>query len=248
MVEYKHLGNIVTKLLVKSQGTTVNMAEVMKFCLTPVPYCIGIADGYLAKTNKAVGYSFITKGVMDEQLPNAGILTIEDGNVLFYCLKEVPDTFKQICTKLYNMTKMYGDVVFSTDMYSKNYVKTLERKWRGITEKLLVKGANTKKTHDLKTFLNNEENKEQLIGFMHTCWSELVPDNRSVILIKNGEAFNIGQEENISGLRSNQEETDSRIVLYCIYAAEQGYQYVTGAYIQGVLGVRRTPSARERNA
>ena len=40
VVEYKHLYNIVTKLLMKSQGTTVNMAEVMKFCLTPVPYVL----------------------------------------------------------------------------------------------------------------------------------------------------------------------------------------------------------------
>lgn len=110
-------------------------------------------------------------------------------------------------------------------MYSTNSVKALERKRRGITEKLLVKGVNTKKPHDWKAFLCNEENKEQLIGLMHTCWSELVQDDRRVILIKNGEAFDIAQEENIPELKSNQEETDSRVVLYCIYAAEHGYQY-----------------------
>ena len=112
-----------------------------------------------------------------------------------------------------------------TCSYSKSSVKAHERKQRGITEKLIVKGANTRKPHDWKTFLSNEENKEQLVGLMHTCWAELVPDDRSVILIENGDAFNIGKEENIPGLRSNQEETDSRVVLYCIYAAEQGYQY-----------------------
>lgn len=159
VVEYKHQGNIVTKLLVKSQYTPVNMAEVMKFCLTPVPYCIGTADGYLAKTNKAVGFSFVTKGVMDEQLPTAGVLTIEDGNALFYYLKVIPDTFKHICAKLYNQTKKYDDVVVSTDMYSTHSVKALERKRRGITEKLLVKGANTKKPSDWKAFLCNEETK-----------------------------------------------------------------------------------------
>ena len=37
-------------------------------------------------------------------------------------------------------------------------------------------------------------------------------------MIENGEAFDIAQKENIPGLRSNQEKTDSRIVLYCIYA------------------------------
>ena len=60
---------------------------------------------------------------------------------------------------------------------------------------------------------------------MHTCWSELVQADRRVILIKNGEAFDIAQGETIPELRSNQEETDSRVVLYCIYAAKQGYQY-----------------------
>ena len=72
---------------------------------------------------------------MDEKLPNAGVLTIEDGNTLFYYLKEIPDAFKQICVKLYNQTKKY-DVIVSTDMYSTNSVKALEQKQRGMTEKL----------------------------------------------------------------------------------------------------------------
>jgi len=158
---------------------------------------------------------------MDEKLTNAGVLTIEDGNTLFYYLKEIPDAFKQICVKLYNQTKKYDDVIVSTDMYSTNSVKALERKRRGITEKLLVKGASTKKPRDWKAFLCNEENKEQLIGPMHTCWSELVQDDRRVLLIKNGEAFDIAKEEHIPDLRSNEEETDSRVVLYCIYCMLQ---------------------------
>ena len=60
---------------------------------------------------------------------------------------------------------------------------------------------------------------------MNTCWSELVQDDRREILIENGEAFDIAQKENIPSLWSNQEETDSRIILFCIYATEQGYQY-----------------------
>ena len=43
---------------------------MVKYCLTPVPYCIGTADGYLAKTNKTVGFSFLNKNIMDEQLHN----------------------------------------------------------------------------------------------------------------------------------------------------------------------------------
>ena len=52
-----------------------------------MPYCIGTADGYITETTKAVEISFLTKGVMHEQIPNAGVLTIEDGNALFYYLE-----------------------------------------------------------------------------------------------------------------------------------------------------------------
>ena len=64
---------------------------------------------------------------MDEKLPNSGVLTIEDGNALFYYLHEIPDTFEQICAKLYNQIKKYDGVIVSTDMYCKNSVKALER-------------------------------------------------------------------------------------------------------------------------
>ena len=228
VVEYKHQGNIVTKLLVKSQDSKsrVDMAELMRFCITPVPYCIGTADGYLAKTNKATGFSSLTKDIMDDPLPNANVLTIEDGNALFYYLKEVPDNFKQICEKLYNMTRNYEDVIVSTDSYSKTSVKALERSRRGVSEKLIVKGAKTRRPYDWKGFLCNDDNKQQLIELMHTTWPEFVED-RNVILVKNGEAFHIGEQvESIPELRSNQEETDSRVVLYCAYAAQQEYQYV----------------------
>jgi hypothetical protein len=232
VVEYKHQGNIVMKLLVKSQGGDIrlDMEGLMKFCLAPVPYCIGTADGFLAKTDKSKSFHHLTKGIMDAPLPNVDTLTIEDGNVLFYYLKEIPDNFKQITEKLYKMTVKGGDVLVSTDMYIPSSVKALERKRRGYSEKLIVKGLNTKKPHDWKNFLCNEENKQQLIELMHKCWLEFVHDDCKVILIKEDEAFHIcgneGEAESIPELRSNQEETDSRVVLYCVYAANEGYQYV----------------------
>ena len=58
LIEYNNQGNIVTKLLVKLQNKNIDLSELMRFCLTPVPYCIGTDDGPLAKTNKAKGVSF----------------------------------------------------------------------------------------------------------------------------------------------------------------------------------------------
>lgn len=58
----------------------------MKYTLIPVPYSIGTADGFLAKTKKAASISFLIKGVKDEKVPTENVLTVEDGNALFYYL------------------------------------------------------------------------------------------------------------------------------------------------------------------
>ena len=74
------------QLLVKSQeGNMVGLEDVMKYCLTPVPYSIGTADGYLTVTPKAKGLHHITKEVNDAPIPSPdATLSIEDGNALFY--------------------------------------------------------------------------------------------------------------------------------------------------------------------
>ena len=64
-----------------------------------------------------------------------------------------------------------SDVIFSTDMYLENSIKSMERKHRGCSEKLIVTGKNTKKPPDWKTFLANEENNKQLIELLCCVWS-----------------------------------------------------------------------------
>ena len=52
-----------------------------------------------------------------------------------------------------------GDVTVSIDMYVDDSVKNLERKSRGVADKLIVKGPSTRKPKDWKAFLQNEDNK-----------------------------------------------------------------------------------------
>ena len=63
VVEYRNQSNVVTKLLVKSleENVTIDMAKLMKYCLTPIPYSIGTADGFLSKTDKSKSFSNLTK-------------------------------------------------------------------------------------------------------------------------------------------------------------------------------------------
>ena len=98
------------------------------------------------------------------------VLLIEDGNALFHSIKEIPGNFKQISEKLFNMTSQKVDVIFSTDMYKEDSVKSMERNRRGSSEKLLLQGENTKEPADWKAFSTNEDNKKQLVQVLLNAW------------------------------------------------------------------------------
>ena len=113
----------------------------------------------------------------------------------------------------------------------------MERKRRGCSEKLIVTTENTKKPPDWKTFLANEENKEQLIELLCRVWStdNFAPKllGKNVITISDGHAFHITSYDGtsvcrteIKSVESTQEETDSRVVLYCYYGKQQGYRNI----------------------
>ena len=54
LIEIKQHGNLAFQLLIIAQNLhrNINLAEVLKYQLTPVPSSLGSPDGYLAKTNK----------------------------------------------------------------------------------------------------------------------------------------------------------------------------------------------------
>ena len=143
------------------------MKELLAYPLTPVPHSIVTSDGFLNKTDKSKGYHFLTKDVEDvSPPPDDKTLVIEDGNVAFYYLKDLPPNFRDICARLFDMVVRKSDIIFSTYMYLENSIKSMERKRRGYSEKLIVTGENMKKAPDWKTFLVNEENKRQLIELL----------------------------------------------------------------------------------
>ena len=135
------------------------------------------------------------------------------------------------------MSSKTCDMIFSTDMYYPDSVKSMERCRRGSAHKLIIKGANTKKPKCWKEFLSNDENKHQLIKLMLSIWQTNLTashlTNRSPILICEEEAFHLhstdGRNTNspkVSELKSLQEETDTCVILYCMYAKQKGYKNI----------------------
>ena len=101
--QYRQQANVAFQLLVLSQKRSekINMRELIKYPLMPMP------DGYLLKTNKSNKFTYLTKELDDfTMLLKAKTLNVKDGNAFFYCMKEVPVTFKQICQKIYNVSIM----------------------------------------------------------------------------------------------------------------------------------------------
>ena len=167
VVQYKQQENVAFQLLLKSQnqGLRLNFKELMTYPLTPVPYSLATADGYLAKTNKAKAFCYLTKDCNDAGIPPSGeTLTIYDGKATFYQMRESPANFTQIGSIISDIIGKTGDAVFSTDQYLPGSVKSIERKRRG--EKLLLTGGATKRPPDWKSFMSNDENKTQSFNYI----------------------------------------------------------------------------------
>ena len=73
-------------------------------------------------TPKAKGLHHINKEVNNAPIPSPdATLSIEDGNALFYSMRELPSNFKEISYKVFDsMLKSSGMAIFSTDMYRDN--------------------------------------------------------------------------------------------------------------------------------
>jgi len=139
-----------------------------------VPYSIGLADGFLAKTDRSKGLYHIVKDIDDSDLSvnPRDCMIIEDGNALFHCLQEIPSSFGNIAHKiLSSIVEHASHVIFSTDMYSENSIKSVERIRRGCGEKLIVSGEKTKRPKDWKSFLTNDDNKKQLVQVLLNSWN-----------------------------------------------------------------------------
>ena len=240
-MEYRQQGNIAFQLLVKSQcqEPKVDLAEMLKYPLTPVPYSIGTADGFLAKNEKSKGFKYLMKDTDMATPPpqDQTLLVIEDGNALFHSMTDIPKNFSGICDKLFNMMPHNVDVIFSTDMYKKGSVKAMERVRRGGAEKLLLQGGNTKRPADWKAFLTNDENKQQLVQVMLDTWNKdeyaARLQHREIILISEEKAYRFTSEDGKATIRtplevlnSSQEETDTRVIFYTLYGKEMGYKNI----------------------
>lgn len=240
VIRFQEQGDLAFQLLIKSQllANPISIPEMMTYSLTPVPHCLGTPDGFMSKTNKAVAVHHVTRHVSIAAIPPsvAGkTIYIEDGNAHFHTLKDIKPTFDLISLQILDRLSNKSDIIFSTDSYRTQSIKSQERLRRGKSERFVVEGFNQRKPADFRMFLQNDENKMQFINMLERVWGSPCAASRlngkNLLLVNDGRVVHMKSEdgetvtvEEVYELRSNQEETDSRVVLYLKYAKEKDYK------------------------
>ena len=237
VIQYQEQSDVFCAILVKSQllPKPISLEELMSYTLTPVPHSIGTPDGFLAKTNKATLMHHIVDSIGDVEIPYNSLDTffIEDGNAVIHAQQGLPKTFKATIFKVVDNLSTKPHLVFSTDSYHQNSVKSQERLRRGTSQKILV-NVNTRMPADFHDFLKNPDNKTQLFQVMLQVLSSdeaaTKLTDKNLIMIVEGKAVQLTSDgihvhaEAIESLQSTQEETDTRVILYLLYALEKGYK------------------------
>lgn len=125
IVQYREQNDLAFMLLVKSQNLDepVDLDELMRYSLTPVPRSLGTADGFFNKTNKAALLHFFTDDSQEDIPYPKGALHIQDGNALFHALINISLTFGEICLQVLDQMVAKKDFFFSTDSYHADSIK-----------------------------------------------------------------------------------------------------------------------------
>ena len=102
IVQYRQQSDLAFMLLVKSQNLDepVDLDELMRYSLTPVPHSLAIADGFSNKTNKAAHLHFFTDDNQEDISYLKCALHIQDDNALFHVLTNKTPTFGEICLQV----------------------------------------------------------------------------------------------------------------------------------------------------
>lgn len=126
------------------------------YLLPPVPYSIGNADEFLAKTDKSKSFLLLTKDTNGARLPlHKETLTVYKGNAMFHCLKDLPTIFGQINSKSFDTMSKDDDDAFSTDHNHPVSIKAMGEEEKRYRREVDREKAINEETHVLEELLDH---------------------------------------------------------------------------------------------
>ena len=167
--------NLFAHMIIIAQSRKLDMKEVLKHPLGPIPWSLATSDGSLRKTCKVSLARELQKNVSPaESLPQKTACLI-DGMALIQKINGDNKTFAEVAEHALSITLAEStnssrvDVIF--DVYREISIKNAERLRRGESESTLFKNISTGHTiKQWRKFLSNSRNKESLVAVIVQEW------------------------------------------------------------------------------
>ncbi|PIK38210.1 hypothetical protein BSL78_24949 [Apostichopus japonicus] len=239
--------NLLARLVVIGRFRSIDLHELMKYALRPLPLSLATPHGSLVKTNKANLLHALEDQTQNAivEIPKGGALII-DGMAFIQQLNPKklvgPKTFQRLAnvvlTRIVNIARLSESsaVHFVTDTYPAVSIKNAERKKRATHGSQLIKVYGQVIPQQWKKFLSNGQNKEALIKYFFETWSTMQGSllyDMKVYLAHNQKCHVFSQDvasvkvQEVETLNCTHEEADTRMYLHAAFESEQGTEQIT---------------------
>ena len=228
---------LFSRLLIIAQARNIDLREIMCYSLSPVSMPLATVDGSLVKTTKSALLDAIeSHECLVSAVPDGSALII-DGMGLIHSMQHIGSTFgavaDAILMRLLVLTKKFNchRVDFVTDRYPSISIKNFERVRRGDDgrQAICIYSKNQPTPTQWKKFLSNGKNKEALVEFLFTVWSETdvttITDDISIYIAHGPVCHRLHIHDStlsvhvVEELVCNHEEGDTRVLLHANHAS-----------------------------
>lgn len=162
-------------ILFHALQSKVDMAEALKYPLTPVPLSLSHADGMMQKTPKVKLLNELEKKVKTVDPRNVNT-TIIDGMFFLHLFVDLPSTFGSVASYiLRRVCKQKGNEIHLVfDKTIKPSIKDCERDKRSENRSIAyqITGAEQKRPGNWLQALRKDQFKEALVDFLTSHWKD----------------------------------------------------------------------------
>lgn len=233
------------RLFMIGQKRSIDVPEMLSFCLGPYPLSLATVVGNICKTTKSkllhMFESEFSDCVVDSAPDGASVLL--DAMAVLQSTVVVPETYGEladvILARILAIARKFNAsrVDMVADRYPQLSIKNAEREKRasGGTSNVRIYGRDQKVFKPWKKFLSSGRNKENLVAFLLESWSKM--DRRSLgelqLYVTSGEhctkLYSVDDgivQEQVDELSCDHEEADTRLLLHAAHAARSGNRTV----------------------
>lgn len=185
VVSLKADRNTFARLFMIGQRRSIDVPEMLSYCLGPYPLSLATGVGNMCKTTKSkllqIFESEFPECVVDVDAVTADGSVLIDAMAIIQSTVVVPETYGElsdnILSKILAIARKFKAVRvdFVADRYPQLSIKNAEREKRASsgTSHVCIYARDQKVFKPWKKFISSGRNKENLLAFLLKCWSEM---------------------------------------------------------------------------